>query len=154
MIISIIHPCMGNIPEKLLWNIQVKHVKHWFETYATCLVILCFIVCILYDHVCLMQVLIMGLIRTLTMLRTLIRTLFMLIMLPNYALSISVTLVDLFTSFVWLFKKYSQKCMHVCAPLSKVVAHLLRNKSCFMIISWKWPEHPQKWPRSLKAVLF
>jgi hypothetical protein len=51
-------------------------------------------------------------------------------------------------ALVWPVKKSSLEILHGEANLRKVVENFLRNKSSNMAISWKWPEHAQKWPTS------
>ena len=63
------------------------------------------------------------------------------------------TRIDPRSLTVWLSQKSNLETLHGCALFTKVVANLLRNKSCFMIISWKWLEHAQTWPISQKYML-
>jgi hypothetical protein len=44
--------------------------------------------------------------------------------------------------------------LHGCAPLTKVVANLSRNKSLNMTISCKWLEQAQTGPTSQVSMLF
>jgi hypothetical protein len=77
---------------------------------------------------------------TLTTLRTLNGTMFLLIILPKCASKWWLTMYGPWNTFVWPFQKCDLEALCDCAPFYKVVENFIRNKLCLRVKSWKCVE--------------
>jgi hypothetical protein len=85
---------------------------------------------------------------TLTTLRALNGTMFMLIILPKCASKWWLTMYGPGNTLVWPFQKCDLEALHDYAPFGKVVENFIRNKLCLKVKSWKCVEHTRKGPTS------
>jgi hypothetical protein len=118
------------INETKLWNKHFKYSDFYVSVHVrpTLLFNLC-------------MVGMFGLYNTLTTLRTLNGTMFMLIILRKCASKWWLTMYGPYNPFVWPFQKWDLEALHDYAPFYKVVENFIRNKLCLRVKSWKCVEH-------------